>query len=257
MPILTQDSYIGKGEVFIRRRDATGAARVPIGNTTELSFSIEEEKKELVDYTSGGGGVIDSVTRIKAVNGTAKVTNLSAGNLALAVRGRATATSGVAPITGETVASADVVLGSLVRLSRLIDTSQPVVVKQGSGTISPSNYGIYQGGIWISQSQAGTTAEKITAGSAITVDYTPLASSTVESLIDTAGEYELHFLGMNEARSGRAVTISAHRVKFSPVKHLPLISDDFASLDLDFQSLADTTITAAGKSQYLKVEMAV
>lgn len=256
MPILTQDTYIGKGEVFVRRRGATGAARVPIGNTTELSFAVEEEKKELLDYTAGGGGVIDTVTRIKAVNGTAKVTNLSVANLALAVRGQTTANSGTAPITGETVAAGDVVLGSLVKLARLVNTAQPVVVKQGTNTILADNYRVYQGGIWINPTQTGTSTQQITAGTAITVDYTPLASSTIESLIDTAGEYELYFDGLNEARSGRAVVVTAHRVKFSPAKNLSLIGDDFASLDLDFQALADTTITAAGRSQYFKVEMA-
>lgn len=81
MPAPTQVSYIGKGTISVGGN--------PIGNCSKVTMSIEEETKELMDYENPGGGVLDSVSRIKSVKMTMECSNFSAANLALATRGTA------------------------------------------------------------------------------------------------------------------------------------------------------------------------
>lgn len=78
-------SFIGKGKVYAGLR--SGGPKFPIGNVAALSFAISEEKKELLDYTSSGGGTKDTLTRISSIEGTASVHDFSPENLALVLRG--------------------------------------------------------------------------------------------------------------------------------------------------------------------------
>lgn len=78
-------SFIGKGKIYAGLR--TGGAAFPIGNVAALSLAITEEKKELLDYTSAGGGTKDTLSRISAIEGTMNVHDFSPENLALVLRG--------------------------------------------------------------------------------------------------------------------------------------------------------------------------
>lgn len=78
-------SFIGKGKIYAGPR--TGGAAFPIGNVASLSLAITEEKKELLDYTSAGGGTKDTLSRISAIEGTMNVHDFSPENLALVLRG--------------------------------------------------------------------------------------------------------------------------------------------------------------------------
>ena len=51
-------SYIGKGKIYAGLR--SGGAMRPIGNVSKISLAISEEKKELKDFTSAGGGTKDT-----------------------------------------------------------------------------------------------------------------------------------------------------------------------------------------------------
>lgn len=78
-------SFIGKGKIYAGLR--TGGAAFPIGNVAALSLAITEDKKELLDYTSAGGGTKDTLSRISAIEGTMNVHDFSPDNLALVMRG--------------------------------------------------------------------------------------------------------------------------------------------------------------------------
>lgn len=78
-------SFIGKGKIYAKPR--TGGAAFPIGNVAALSLAITEEKKELLDYTSAGGGTKDTLTRISGIEGTMSAHDFSPENLALVLRG--------------------------------------------------------------------------------------------------------------------------------------------------------------------------
>lgn len=249
MSLQMQVSYIGKGEVFIQKRGTAGAKMVPIGNCSALKFGIAEDKKELNDYTRTGGGLLDSVTTIKSVTASMSVSNLSPENLALATRGT---TSAVASATVTDEAHADILLGSLIRLAKVPDITATVTVKKGATVIaSAGNWEINGAGLWIAAAPAD-----LLANDDITVSYTALAGDVVQALTTSNEEYTLIFSGLNEARSGKPVIVTVHRLKFSPAASLDWIADDFGQLEMSADVLADATVTGSGLSKYLKIEMA-
>mgnify|MGYP003520805283 FL=1 len=249
MSLQTQVSYIGKGEVFIQKRGTAGAKMVPIGNCSALKFGIAEDKKELKDYTRTGGGLLDSVTTIKSVTASMSVSNLSPENLALATRGT---TSAVASATVTDEAHADILLGSLIRLAKVPDVTATVTVKKGATVIaSAGNWEINGAGLWIAAAPAD-----LLANDDITVSYTALAGDVVQALTTSNEEYTLIFSGLNEARSGKPVIVTVHRLKFSPAASLDWIADDFGQLEMSADLLADATVTGSGLSKYMKIEMA-
>ena len=79
----------------------------------------------------------------------------------------------------------------------------------------------------------------------------------MEALVEAGAEFALFFDGMNEAQSGKAVSVTLHRIKFSPVEDLPFIGDEFAEVNMAFEVLRDTCKTGAGISQFMKVVQAV
>lgn len=94
-----------------------------------------------------------------------------------------------------------------------------------------------------------------TGDQGVTVSYTGLADNTVQALSESGLEYRMVFDGLNEAQSGRRVIVEAYRVKPSP-SGLELLGDEFAGLEITADVLKDTTITAAGKSQYFTAKLA-
>jgi len=249
MSRIQQTSYIGKGQIFLKRRGSATAKRAPIGNVTALSIEIAEDERTLVDYESVGGGTLDKVSRIESVSGSATTSNHSPANLALALRGSATANAGAA-ITNE--AHADVQIGSLVALARLPDMTVAPTVRVGTDVIpAAGNYELTPAGIWIYPDATG-----IDNGDDITVSYTALPDNLIQALVAGGDEYELMFVGLNEARSGRPVVVTAHRCVFAPTAGLSLIADDFGQLELGFELLADASIAGAGLSRYMTVRMA-
>ena len=82
--VLTR-SFIGKGKVYAGLK--AGGANLPLGNVSKLALAISEEKKELLDYTSAGGGMKDTLTRISSITGSMTVHDYSPENLAFVLRG--------------------------------------------------------------------------------------------------------------------------------------------------------------------------
>jgi hypothetical protein len=107
-------------------------------------------------------------------------------------------------------------------------------------------------------SAGGITLEddaRIYAGESIIVSYTKKAGNAVEALLNSAQEYELFFDGLNEARSGKAVTIHAFRVKLGATQDLSLIGEDYAALTAEGKVLKDTTKNGTSVSQYFKAQV--
>lgn len=96
----TTRSYIGKGRLYAGKKTG-GLGLIPIGNVSQLTTAISEEKKELLDYTTAGGGVKDTLTRISGIEGTMIAHDFSPENLALALRGGVT-TSAAGSVAAET-----------------------------------------------------------------------------------------------------------------------------------------------------------
>ena len=239
-------SYVGKGKVWIA---AGSNAPVALGNVSKLALNVAEDKQELQDYENAGGGVIDSISRIKSVTADITGNSFSPENLAIALRGVATATSSVTAITGEAVEG---VAAGLVMLARLPDPTKTFSVLKGSTPFTAgTDYVLTKSGFEV---LAGGT---IVAGDDLLVNYTPLADNLIQALVNGATNYRLIFEGLNEARSGSPVVVELFKLQLSPTKSIDLISDKFADLQLSGTALKDDTKVGSGISQYLKIRAAV
>jgi len=79
--------------------------------------------------------------------------------------------------------------------------------------------------------------------------------ATIEALTTGAQTFEMVFNGVNEAATGKTVTVTVHRAKIGAAQGLGFIGDEFAALEITGEVLIDTDITDAGLSQFFKVEM--
>lgn len=225
------------------------AGLIQIGNVSKLSLAVAEDTKELLDYTSAGGGTQNKIIRIKSIDGSMTLHDISPDNLALALRGTSSAVT-AAGVNNETRTAYK---GALVPFDFIPDQSQTITVKNNAGDVTyvaGTDYVVKNAGILIIDAGA------ITNSSTIKVSYTKKASHTVEGLVSSGYDYRLVFNGLNEAQSAKPVSVTLYRVKFSPTAGLDFIGDDFGKLDLKCSVLQDTTVVGAGLSQYLKVQLA-
>lgn len=81
----TTRSFIGKGTLYAGLR--TGGPNAPIGNCSALNLAITEDKKELTDFQSAGGGAKDTLSRVTSIEGSVTAHDFSPENLALVLRG--------------------------------------------------------------------------------------------------------------------------------------------------------------------------
>lgn len=131
------------------------------------------------------------------------------------------------------------------------DTVDGTVTWSDMGTmvLSSGEYSLRNGVPFV---PVGST--KIAAiGTPVTVAYARPAGAIVQAAINTGGEFALLVAGINRAR-GKKTRCRCHRLKFSPVKDLGLIGDDFAGLQLEAEVLRDDTITEEGASQFFSWE---
>lgn len=97
-------------------------------------------------------------------------------------------------------------------------------------------------------------AARYTDGEALEADYTTAAHDLVQALTGSGKEYELFFDGLNEARSGKRVTVRAFRVRVGALADLPLIGEEYAAAEVTGKLLADTSRTV-GLSQYFEADI--
>ncbi|WP_257286402.1 hypothetical protein [Endozoicomonas sp. SESOKO1] len=240
-------SFIGAGSIYLKPADDS-APLLPVGNVSEFKFSFEEDKKELKNYL-GGGGNRNTISRISTISASLTATDFTASNLAMALRGSVEAAS-TAAVSDELHASHGVP-GEFIPFDKIPNTAQPVTVKDSLDTTltAGDDYELTKSGIKVLE---GGTIDNM----GIKVSYTPLASNMVQALIDSGKEFVLFMEGLNDAQDGKAFNIRVHRVKFSPVQNLDFISDDFASIPLELDVLADASITGSGLSTFMQIDFA-
>ncbi|WP_066017815.1 hypothetical protein [Endozoicomonas atrinae] len=242
-------SYIGKGKIYLKRLSAS-TGFLPVGNCSALEVSFEEDKKEQKDYTSVGGGNVNVVSRIDSVTGSMTAMDLSAASLAPALRA-AVSEEASGSVIDEVIAASGTD-GELLPFAFAPDHSQSITVKDDmdSALTEGTDYNLTANGIVV----IGTGA--IDNGG-VKVSYTKAPQEIMQALVEAGEEFALFFDGMNEAQSGKPVSITMHRLKFSPVQGLPFISDEFAEVSMEFEVLRDSSITASGISQFMKVVQAL
>lgn len=95
----TDYSYLGSGKISIREVGAL-APLLEVGNCSALSFNVNEDVKELKDFTKPGGGTQNEVRRIASVEMSMTAHDLSPENLSRALYGNVDAIA-TTPIVGE------------------------------------------------------------------------------------------------------------------------------------------------------------
>jgi hypothetical protein len=237
-------SFIGSGTHFLRDINGT-TGFLPVGNVSDLKLTSEEEVKKLKDFMNAGGGTRNEVRRVTGCGFSMTLTDLSQENLALVLRGDKTAFA-AGTVTDEPVVAK---LGALVPLSRMAPSS--VVVKNEAGSTTydvGADYEVRKGGIFFP-----ATGGDITDDQALKVSFSYGAQSIMNALTQAAGEYEMLFEGLNEARGGgKPVIVRAWRARFGVAKELSLIGDDFAALQVEGELIKDGT-QPVGTSQYFQV----
>jgi len=236
-------SYIGKGKVYLNDRF--------VGNVSELTYGTSEDKKELKDFTSPGGGNYNAVTRIDAVNIKMVMHDYSAENLAMALFG-STSSVAAGAVVDESIASA-AQLDTIIQTTDMIDTSiAPVVTSDPAGTTYTvdTDYTVSAAGIVVLST--GT----IPVSTALLISYTKKAVDVIQALTSSGQEYKLMLDGLNEAQSSAPTIIVVHRAKFGPSDEISAIGDDFGAITLGGDALKDTSITAGGLSQYIEIKQA-
>lgn len=244
-------SFIGTGKfkIALYASAATFAARkfTDVGNASVFEYSFSENKKELLDYQDTAGGTAASVTKIDKVEGKVDLRKITAANLATALWGSTAALAATAIVGEAHVINA----GAFIPTNRIINTAVAPVVKKGATVVAPTDYIVSGGGITIAATISTAT---VVDGDAITIDYTPKASADVQALISSAPNVSIFFEGINSV-DGKYATVRLYNVKLGVASNVAHIGEDFATLSLTFTVNKDTTITGAGLSQFLKLEL--
>jgi hypothetical protein len=239
----TELSYIGKGS-FSARVKGAAAGMLPLGNVSAANVRVTEDKKELLDYQSAGGGQANALRRIQTVELGLTLRDFTADNIAKALFGAASVVAAATGVTETVVGYED----ALTPLGKAGITN--LVVKDSTDTttyVAGTDYDLVRSGLWV---RAGGA---ITSGATLHLTYDHPAQNVVEALVNSGLEYEVFLDGLNEAQSGKAVAIRFHRLRFGPVADWGLIADEYGELALTADLLKDTTIVTAGLSQYMKV----
>lgn len=302
-------SFVGAGSVFLKVRGSAAPLR-PIGDVSDLKFSLSENKIEQRDHQNPGGGMRHTLRRPGAVEMDMTMHDFVGANVALALFGSATAIAGASatdePVTlyaggltplakinpsAVSIDSADGTAASARANSTayaLGDFYKPAIsnghyykvtvagtsagapptfptdgttVADGTATVQdmgliayPTDGSYYQvtpGGIWVPDA-ATFGLISATQGVAALVDYTYSAQNVVQALVNAGLEYQMRFVGLNEAHSGKPVVVDVHRQRFGPTAELALISDEYGSMTLKADVLKDTSVIGAGLSQYFE-----
>lgn len=91
----------------------------------------------------------------------------------------------------------------------------------------------------------------------VDIDSNTPTKATIEALTTGAQIFEMVFEGVNEAATGKTVTVTLHRAKIGAAQGLGFIGDDFGALEITGEVLIATSIVTAGLSQFFKIEMDV
>ena len=245
-------AFIGKAKIRIGlySSGATFKARELryLENTSRFELSFSEEEKKLLDYTNASGGNDSSVKRINDITGALDPRHFTPENLALALWGTTSALDATA-IVGES--GFKIVPKMFLPTDRIIDMSEPVVLKKGATVIDTDDYTVSPGGVLIAD--AITTAS-VTSGDAVTIDYTPVASHDIQALVKSAPEVSIMWEGLNEV-NGKYTIGKIWKAKLGAAQNVGFITEDFGTLAISVTVLKDETVPAAGdKSQYFKLE---
>lgn len=243
----TERSFIGAGQIYIQPYDKS-APLLPIGNVSEFTFTFEEDRKELKNFL-GGGGNRNVVSRVSGITASVAAHDFTAENIALALRGAVAVSEGMAVV--DELHPSFGIAAELIPFDKLPDLKKPITVKDTTDAVlvAGEDYEVTSAGIRVLEGG-------MIDATGVAVSYTPLKANMVQALVESGREFTLFMEGLNDAQEGSPFNIRVHRVKFSPVQNLGFISDDFASIPLALDVLADSQIAGAGLSPFMQLDLA-
>lgn len=241
-------SYLGSGSILIREF-GSAAPLVSMGNCSALTFSPQEDVKSLLDFTQPGGNKRNEVRRLTGVDMSFTFHDYGSSQFAIGLRSAAT------PITAGTATDEPAVAykggyTKLAKIAKTITTVEPA----GGGTAytAGTDYELRDGMLFIPSTS--TIAAPVAGAANIDVTYAYDAQEKVEALIASNKQYELVFVGLNEARSGKRVRVVAHKVSGGVIQEIAVLGEDFGSGQISGALLSDSTKTGDGISRYMTWE---
>jgi len=239
-------SYLGSGLVLMKEY-GTAAPFVSVGNCSALSFAPQVNTLQLNDFTAPGGAVRNRVDRINDVQFSLTFHDFNADNFARFLRGTSAAkTAGTAT---DTLLLA--FKGGFTPLPNIASAITSVKAASGNTTYTAgTDYELVNGGLYIPPASAIPNPSGSTAN--LKVSYQYQAQTTTQALVQPAGHYTLLFAGLNEARSGKPVQITAHKVSGGVMSNLGLIGEEFGAGEVTGSLMTDTA-QSTGLSQYFQI----
>jgi hypothetical protein len=247
---MNQDkSYIGAGNILIREY-GSAAPLVEIGNCSKLTLTHGESVKKLRNFRRTGGGTNKEVRRLEDIEMNYAFHDFTPENFARALRSDTTAIVAGTSTDEELVAYK----GGYTSAAKIINAITSVKSIGGVTTYDVGDdYELRDGMLYI---PAGSAIVDPVAGAAnVEITYTYLAQSRVEAFTNTAKDYEIVFMGLNEAQSGKRSRITCRKVSGGVLKEMSAIGEEFGVGDVSGALQADNTITDPDESPYYKIEM--
>ena len=241
-------SYLGSGSILIREY-GSAAPLVSMGNCSALTFSPQEDVKSLTDFTQPGGNKRAEVRRLTGVDMSLTFHDFGGSQFAIGLRSTSTAIA-AGTAAAETVVAYEDGYTKLAKIATAITSVEPV----GGGTpyATPADYELRDGMLYLPST---TSIPAPVAGAPnCEIDYSFAAQEKVEALVASNRQYELVFIGLNEAQSGKRVRIVAHKVSGGVIQEIAALGDDFGSGQISGALLSDSTKTGNGISKYLTWE---
>jgi len=242
-------SYIGSGNILIREK-GSAAPFVEVGNCSALTLSPQENVLQQQDYTKPGGGLRNQVRRVTGVDMAYTFHDFAPENFARALR------ANVETVAAGTVTSEQAVAykGGYTPLAK-IATAITSVVPAGGGTAftAGDDYELRDGQLYIPSDSAIT--DPVAGAANVEVTYTYAAQKKVQALVNPNKQYEVVFMGLNEAQSGKRTRITCHKVSGGVLQSFAALGEDYGAGEVNGALLADTSKTGVGISQYATIEM--
>ena len=246
-------AFLGSGKIKIAlySSGATFGARnfVDVGNTSAFTLQFSENRQDLRDYQDPAGGLAASVARIESVTGNLDKRDMKASNLARALWAALATLTTTAIVDEPHFANA----GAFVPTARIINTAVAPVVKKGVAVVNPADYVVSTSGITFITGAFATSG--LLDGDAITISYTPLASTSVEALVTAAPVVSIFFEGINTVDE-KTTTVRLYKCRMGAASNLSLIGDDFGTLPTAFTVEKEDAIVGAGLSKFFNMQQA-
>lgn len=240
--------FMGQGMVFIGLKEATTGEPKGlrhVGNCTDLKISNKTDTLELKESMTGTRGLAKRMTTGVGADFSAMLESLDKDNLAIALRGTATAKS-AGTVTGEAVTAFK---GTVCKLKYAGISA--VTVKGSSGTptyVAGTDYVVNDDSITI-PSTGAIAALDTGSGAALKVDYSYKAQDIIDAFAEGEKEYWVRFEGLNTADENRSVIVDIYKVAVDALKELAMIGDKQAEIELSGSCLLDST-RATGSKYY-------